>query len=754
MDSSISDVIKTGDFTKIKNLFLELCEKDNHDALGRYFDILQVPSNTSLKDLFKNYIMDLDQNLKQKILSSTSGKEFIQNNLNNEQKKAFLENLPINDKTVDLYLEIRQNEDFLDYTKYVEYIEYIQHISQNYQMIKIFEKDDMFKGKIANIIYKKFDILNFGKTDCNKIIYNLIKEDKMEIYNDIIIKLFKKNNDPSIIDMINKENIHDKYIDMINKNIETLKKYRPELNLERTPNINLQMLEDKILNKYGYQTIADIFEYNTNAYKQILLHANDNEVVNWINYMKNNNMYSRKLLHYTLCSFDEINDLLIELPKKNISLNDKQKKILYEIAKDKNVEQINSVEELLNYENVKKEKFFSILENSNGNIRNTFQLGDDNQFFDERMIINFYSKFLTNNEINSLLFLKRFIDKNISGLKSNVQNIDLDLIFSYKSAIDKIKKYYSKKMSESLIDLDTLKHGDGVIISSVDGENDKVKVIEMDGKDISILGTQISNPTQAGQYFKSLHNNLSMWNNQEGTSSISTSYYNNYMSFRGIDLASSNLVLGFTKIPDDSVFGMYYGDAHTRAGVNILDPGSAYKCNLPNVFSKKTDSTQHNEVALYRKSNSIDENGGRLQPSCILVDDKSQITPKKIHAAEYFKVPIVVLNTAKYIQRNEENYKKYKSLDIESFSEKDINNILYYNAITIDESYELINRLIEYSLSKEIIDNEKYIELKQYLSEKIKEFPTPELSEQILISEEENQELNEEMNKNIKYWKK
>ena len=122
MDSSISDVIKTGDFTKIKNLFLELCEKDNHDALGRYFDILQVPSNTSLKDLFKNYIMDLDQNLKQKILSSTSGKEFIQNNLNNEQKKAFLENLPINDKTVDLYLEIRQNEDFLDYTKYVEYI--------------------------------------------------------------------------------------------------------------------------------------------------------------------------------------------------------------------------------------------------------------------------------------------------------------------------------------------------------------------------------------------------------------------------------------------------------------------------------------------------------------------------------------------------------------------------------------------------------------------------------------------------------
>lgn len=751
MDSSISDVIKTGDFTKIKNLFLELCEKDNHDALGRYFDILQVPSNTSLKDLFKNYIMDLDQNLKQKILSSTSGKEFIQNNLNNEQKKAFLKNLPINDKTVDLYLEIRQNEDFLDYTKYVEYIEYIQHISQKYQMIKIFEKDDMFKGKIANIIYKKFDILNFGKTDCNKIIYTLIKEDKMEIYNDIIIKLFKKNNDPSIIDMINKENIHDEYIDMINKNIEILKKYRPELNLERTPNINLQMLEDKILNKYGYQTIADIFEYNTNAYKQILLHANDNEVVNWINYMKNNNMYSRKLLHYTLCSFDEINDLLIELPKKNISLNDKQKKILYEIAKDKNAEQINSVEELLNYENIKKEKFFSILENSNSDIRNTFQLGDDNQFFDERMIINFYSKFLTNNEINSLLFLKRFIDKNISGLKSNVQNIDLDLIFSYKSAIDKIKKYYSKKMSESLIDLDTLKHGDGVIISSVDGENDKVKVIEMDGKDISILGTQISNPTQAGQYFKSLHNNLSMWNNQEGTSSISTSYYNNYMSFRGIDLASSNLVLGFTKIPDDSVFGMYYGDAHTRAGVNILDPGSAYKCNLPNVFSKKTDSTQHNEVALYRKSNSIDENGGRLQPSCILVDDKSQITPQKIHAAEYFKVPIVVLNTAKYIQRNEENYKKYKSLDIESFSEKDINNILYYNAITIDESYELINRLIEYSLSKEIIDNEKYIELKQYLSEKIKEFPTPELSEQILISEEENQELNEEMNKNIKY---
>lgn len=432
-------------------------------------------------------------------------------------------------------------------------------------------------------------------------------------------------------------------------------------------------------------------------------------------------------------------------------MNDKQKKILYEIAKDKNAEQINSVEELLNYENIKKEKFFSILENSNSDIRNTFQLGDDNQFFDERMIINFYSKFLTNNEINSLLFLKRFIDKNISGLKSNVQNIDLDLIFSYKSAIDKIKKYYSKKMSESLIDLDTLKHGDGVIISSVDGENDKVKVIEMDGKDISILGTQISNPTQAGQYFKSLHNNLSMWNNQEGTSSISTSYYNNYMSFRGIDLASSNLVLGFTKIPDDSVFGMYYGDAHTRAGVNILDPGSAYKCNLPNVFSKKTDSTQHNEVALYRKSNSIDENGGRLQPSCILVDDKSQITPQKIHAAEYFKVPIVVLNTAKYIQRNEENYKKYKSLDIESFSEKDINNILYYNAITIDESYELINRLIEYSLSKEIIDNEKYIELKQYLSEKIKEFPTPELSEQILISEEENQELNEEMNKNIKY---
>lgn len=717
-----------------------------------YFYEINSKADTSLKDLFKNYVMDLDQNLKQKILSSPDGDRFIQNNLNNEQKKAFLENLPINDKTVDLYLEIRQNEDFVDYTRYVEYIQYIQHISQNYQMIEIFAKDDMFKGKIANIIYKKFDILNLGKADCNKIIYTLIKEDKMEIYNDIIIKLFKKNNDISIIDMINKENIHDEYIDMINKNIERLKKYRPELNLERTPNINLQMLEDKILNKYGYQTIADIFEYNTNAYKQILLHANDNEVVNWINYMKNNNMYSRKLLHYTLCSFDEINDLLIELPKKNISLNDKQKKILYEIAKDKNVEQINSVEELLNYENIKKEKFFSILENSNNGIKNTFQLSDDNHFFDERMIINFYSRFLTNNEINSMFFLEKFGFKNISSLKSNIQNIDLDLIFSYKSAIDKIKKYYSKKMSESLMDLDTLKHGDGVVISSVDGENDKIKVIEMDGKDISILETSINNPGSTSIYVESLYNNISMWNNMEGTSSISTSYYNNYMSHNSTGFCPSLLVLGFTKIPDDSVFGMSYGDGATSHGVNKLDPrGCTLHFNLPNIFSKYVSTNDHNEVALYRKSNSIDENGGRLQPSCILVDDKSQITPIQIQAAEYFKVPIVVLNTAKYIQRNEENYKKYKSLDIESFSEKDINNILYYNAITIDESYELINRLIEYSLSKEIIDNEKYIELKQYLSEKIKEFPTPELSEQILISEEENQELNNEMNKNIKY---
>lgn len=90
MDSNaISDVIKTGDFTKIKNLFLEFCEKDDCNVFNTYFYEINSKADTSLKDLFKNYVMDLDQNLKQKILSSPDGDRFIQNNLNNKQKKHF-----------------------------------------------------------------------------------------------------------------------------------------------------------------------------------------------------------------------------------------------------------------------------------------------------------------------------------------------------------------------------------------------------------------------------------------------------------------------------------------------------------------------------------------------------------------------------------------------------------------------------------------------------------------------------------------
>ena len=183
-----------------------------------------------------------------------------------------------------------------------------------------------------------------------------------------------------------------------------------------------------------------------------------------------------------------------------------------------------------------------------------------------------------------------------------------------------------------------------------------------------------------GAFSKKMKENPGQWNDEsfaddgkKGIGYISTS------AIAGGNLRLANITkekLGerdevfyaFSKLGKGSIKSMCEVDAHTRVAgkmnggyekeYKISTLKQDYFYSNPKVFLKANakaakeswEGYRHNEVVLDRYSGDPNENGGRLQPSYIVVfvDDPSKIgdLPKK-HAA-YFGTPIMMIDPNKY----------------------------------------------------------------------------------------------------------
>ena len=291
------------------------------------------------------------------------------------------------------------------------------------------------------------------------------------------------------------------------------------------------------------------------------------------------------------------------------------------------------------------------------------------------------------------------------------------VMFHHENQKD-IKKYQVKGVDGKECKTDVL----GKPISP----DDVIDVYELDKEPFELLVHAINPGETPDVKFvdigESLYENPSVWNGFDGATSLSTSLITDKhieMFGSGQNNFKNKLYYGFNQVTDDSVFHAVPRDAGTAHGGGVVFPDNAYDYSaLPSKTISDGYKGDYNEVVLRRKSNTeTNDFDGKIQPTCILCFDGT-MSEESRRAAQYFRVPIYMINRKRYLKTNEEKMLKYEQGKIDTFDFQDIDYILSSPCASIYseiDSKKLCLQLCDDALSKGIINQNEYLERINYI---------------------------------------
>ena len=170
---------------------------------------------------------------------------------------------------------------------------------------------------------------------------------------------------------------------------------------------------------------------------------------------------------------------------------------------------------------------------------------------------------------------------------------------------------------------------------------------------------------------------------------------------------------GFNNYSLQSFITMSICDASTKHDKMLLDPksiGNAYE--IPEILQEKTmdQFIKYNEILLDRKDEGISKFQGRIQPDCIIcfsndINDASKKT------AQYFNIPIYVIDKEKYEERNKQKIEIFKKKEITMFSANDVELILFMASNNFDDNYNLLMELNNKAKELGKIDSEEHMKI-------------------------------------------
>ena len=557
----------------------------------------------------------------------------------------------------------------------------------------------------------------------------------------------------------------DEYVDHIKKNLEKLLEIRPGLDVYSNPCLCTAILEDSFIDKYGFKTISDLLEYNTSAYKILIdkEKSHDPLVKKWINYLNSLPNYNIKMLHYGICGYDSSKNLINSIVESNIILDNNQLFTLFQILKRNNPFKVENIYQLDHYFQHRNEVLKDMINSEEiedviKGIRQALfatSFGDSGFYYEAGLYSEEYVKYLYESEIidgvdltcieliNQLLY-----EKDISRLKFVYNEFcDQGIIFDFDQLENKLKKYYSKQIRDSLfkdpgVDSEGIEHYyingiDDTSIKNKDGEpmtsNDKIPVVKLKGIKFKLLihGLWSGNDPNFVSYRDKLIKDPSLWNKLDGASTISTSL----ISERSNPTPLSGVYYGFSEISENSLVSMGADDINLSHGYGVLDPrGQRYVYySTPDVLISRTKGSL-NEVGLYRKSSDSNEYDHRLQPTCIVCSDYS-INTESIRAAQYFKIPIYVIDGTYYSDYDNKIYEQYNSLGKTISDISDIENIMYSKK-PIKDKCNLVIKLLDEGKANKSITSQKYVELLTECRKIVCMYPIG--NDRVLVSELDN----------------
>lgn len=574
---------------------------------------------------------------------------------------------------------------------------------------------------------------------CSKIVGLNNPNLTIEELKQLILNYFKENDvDFSLIYLF--DGSEDEYVQSIFENINNLLKVRPELDYNN-PALCSKLLSPKMVNTYGYNIISILLEYNSGA-ASIVIREIENEtslMKDWINYVIKLPFYNDKILHHAVLMYDKTLNLIGELINSNVLLNEAQYKNLYEIIIQDNEYGVSNIDELTNYIKYRKEHLDNKV--NSGDVETVksglLEILFNTDLYETKKIIGEFG-------LNSDLFLEILLEDNVIDVTEeativtineilNVQNISdmerfkdiekLGNIVNLTEIAVKIKRYIGKTFKESLFHSDgkkkegiqysTTKGLDDSDMLNIDGEpftsSYTIDVVELEGIDFKLLIHKLHTyDPKFTNYAARIMKKPELWNKLEGASTLSTSMISdNHMSCVGHG-GSGFVYYGFSNISDESLMLMGPSDIYVSHGGRLLEPSSNRDTKYMVPDALQAMSNGYNEVALGRKSSSSKEHGHRLQPTCIICFD-GHINDDARRAAQYFKIPIYMINRTKYVEKNNDQKEKYISGNITTLTVEDCRRILYLKGLSLTEKYNLLLKLSDKALSEKIISLEQYI---------------------------------------------
>lgn len=175
----------------------------------------------------------------------------------------------------------------------------------------------------------------------------------------------------------------------------------------------------------------------------------------------------------------------------------------------------------------------------------------------------------------------------------------------------------------------------------------------------------------------------------------------------------NTIYYGFTNISENSLALMSRRDIVVKNSVNNFEEcinKSEYM--LPNIL--QSVSSSYNTIGIYSNSSDSSKYNNRIMPDYIVCfDGYINIESKK--AAQYFNIPIFMINREKYTEQNDILIDKYTNTDVELFNKEKLYELFSIRNIDLEKRFDISLSIIQDKYDKKEIEKTVYIELLEEL---------------------------------------
>jgi len=490
--------------------------------------------------------------------------------------------------------------------------------------------------------------------------------------------------------------------------IKIVVEFISDYNIKKIKNVSFDNLDEFIkLNEFKKNNNVDIPKA-INSYKEAVNYVNLRNLLLEIG-------FDEEALYN---NYNKFKDMCINCNLDN--LNEKNKgnlceyfKIIFNSSLDI---KINNDNDLIEYDFIKQKAIYNyFLSDPNNYIAFFYMLCNYDDCIDMIKIFsecydlakinsmgsdNLVTNFGFNNketELNNLLAQLQNNSGNLTELYKYYRNSgksfkDIDL-FNFRN---KLRNVYAHEISSSLTKI--TKDEKVVLIN----ENDYgIPIYQKEEGDFKFIVHSIINDFGMNESIRNINdkNNMHHYTNPElwdsmsrekGTNALSTSIISSEGTpFLQSELMSNIVIYGFDELDSNSVRNISYTDGATSHSINGFDAygGGRETMMFSDDLIENALSSSHNYTYNEVAFNRYNSDGTRKKPNFILCFDN--VNEASIKHAQYHQVPILIIQTKKYIEDFENRLNKSK----EKLAACDKSNIYEYNKCL----KEYLKELLRYS---------------------------------------------------------